>query len=262
MKISQFLCGLAMAVLGLTTQSQASVIYLTDGDSSIAYAVDLTAGTFLGSFQTFSSAYPIAVTDTIRLGHRDNGAGQEYDLDGSPTGVNWPGGSQITQLLDGTTDGSTYNFAVSCCDAVEGVYRFDRFWGNAELLFSLPSGGSGITYDPTNGTIWVTLFDGTLREFDLAGTQLNSFSTGVGMAALAYDPSLDSFWTFDQRDTFTNFDRSGNVIGSVVVSEFPNNNLFGGEIAMSATEQVPEPATFALGLLGLAGMWIYRRRAA
>lgn len=260
MKISQFLCGLVIGVLGLTLPGQASVIYLADGDSSVAYAVDLSTGTLLGSFPTFTSAYPIAVTDTIRLGHRDNSAGQEYDLDGNPTGVNWPGGSEVTQLLDGTTDGGTYNFAISCCSDVEGVYRFDRLWGNAELLFSLPAGGSGITYDPTNGTIWVTLFDGTLREYDMAGTELNNFSPEGYMVALAYDPSLDSFWVFNQSGTFTNLDRSGNIIGSFEISGFPGNNIFGGEIAMSATEEIPEPATFALGLLGLAGMWIYRRR--
>lgn len=259
MKLPQFLCGLILAVLGLTVQSHASVMYLADGDSSIAYTVDLSTGTLLGSFDTYRGAYPIAVTDTIRFGHLDNGAGQEYDLSGNPTGETWPGGSVISQLLDGTTDGSTYNYAVACCGS-NAVYRFDRFWGNAELLFSLPGGGSGIAYDPTNGTIWVVLFDGTLREYDLAGTELNNFSPGLYMVALSYDPSLDSFWTFDQSSTFSNLDRSGSVISSFEVSDFPLNNLYGGEIAMSAAEEIPEPTTFALGFLGLAGMWIYRRR--
>ncbi|HWB99036.1 MAG TPA: PEP-CTERM sorting domain-containing protein [Bryobacteraceae bacterium] len=240
--------------------SQASVIYLTDGDSAIMYRVDLATGSF-SSTSTYSLAYPIAVADTVRLGNRDNGPGQEYDLNGNPTGVTWGGGSFIAQMLDGTTDGSTYNYAVTCCDST-AVYRFDRFWGNGEFLFNIgdSTGGRGIAYDPVNSTLWVAQFNSNVVQYSLTGDVVSSTSalSSVNLVGLSYDPTTDSFWGYNRANTFYNFNRDGSTLGTVVVPGFSTSNVFGGEIAMGAP--VPEPSSFALALLGIAGTLVYRRR--
>lgn len=253
---------MAAIVLAVTVPTQAAILYLTDGDSSVMYTVNLSTGLVENTTTTFSGAYPIAVVDTIRLGHLDNGAGQEFDLDGNPTGVTWPGGSTLSQLLDGTTDGSTYNYAVTCCGS-DGVYRFDRLWGSLELLFLLPTGGSGITYDPVNETLWIATFGSELTQYDLSGNVLSTIDLGgfLTLAALAYDGETDSFWAYGAGSpNFYNFDRDGNLLGSVMVTNLAPNNAWGGEIAMSSGEAIPEPGTWALAVLGLSAIALVRRK--
>lgn len=227
------------------------------------HRVDLATGTHLGSSSTHSLAYPIAVVDTVRLGHRDNSSGQEYDLDGVATGVTWSGGTPISQLLDGTTDGTTYNYGATCC-STQAVYRFDRLWGNAELLFNVdhPTGSRGITYDPVNGTLWLLLFNGNLIQYDLSGGIISTTSalSTINLVALSYDGTSDSFWAYNRGNTFYNFDRSGNVLGTVVVEGFSTSNVYGGEIVMSAPSPIPEPSSFTLAFLGIAGLLVYQRR--
>jgi len=246
----------------LNASAQASILYLANGDGAQLHRIDLDTGTYLGASTTYSLAYPIAVVDTVRLGHRDNSAGAEYDLDGNATGVTWAAGSPISQLLDGTTDGSTYNYAVGCCGS-NAVYRFDRFWGNAELLFSIATGGSGITYDSVNNTLWVQNFTGSIEQYDLVGNLISTIAASgdLGTRALAYDSTSDSFWSFVGGDTLTNFDRSGTLLRTLVVEGLNGGNAFGGEIMMGSSA-VPEPSTFALAFFGVAGLVIYRRRKA
>ena len=240
-----------------TIQAFAGTFYLTDGDSSNTYLIDLPSGNYLGSFTTFQFGYPIAVADTVRIGNRDNNTGYEYNLNGSPTGVSFTGTGGISQLLDGTTDGTTYNYGVTCCGS-NAVYRGDRFWLGLTSIFTLPAGGSGITYDPQDESLWVSMFDGTIREYSLTGTELFSFNAPNTPAALAYDASLDSFWYIEQgRQTFVNFDRLGNQLNSLTVAGLPGNNAWGGDMAMSSP--VPEPGALLLAFSGLAAVLLRRK---
>lgn len=233
--------GIALLACSMWVNASTSVMYLTDGDSSVMHRVDLEAGTALGSDATYRYAYPIAVADTVRLHHRDNAAGAEYSLEGAATGVTWPGGTLISQFLDGTTDGIAYNYAAGCC-GISGVYRFDRLWGNAELLFDLgdESGASGITYDPVNNTLWLILFNGSLVQYDMAGNIISSTSAPAGgdLVGLSYQSSSDSFWAYGRASDFYNFDRSGNLIRTLSIPGLATNNVYGGEIAMLPTYTV------------------------
>lgn len=234
-------------------------MYIADGDQSTAFMVDLSTGTYLGSFPTFSLGYPLAIGNTVRIADRDNGTGYEYTLAGIPTGLSYAGGSIISQLLDGTTDGTTYNYAVQCCSDTNSVVRADRWWQSTAPLFALPDSGSGIAYDPLDNTLWVSLFDSTVRHYDLSGQQLSSFDTASQLAGLAYDSSTDSFWGFENgTGTFHRFDRSGQFLQTLVVENMPGNNAWGGEIAPSA---IPEPGSLLLLVSGIAALLLFRKRA-
>lgn len=249
---------LVLAALTSFSLWGAPVMYMTDGDQSRAFVVDLSTGTYLGSFPTFSLGYPLAIGDTVRIADRDNGTGYEYTLAGIPTGLSYTGGSYISQLLDGTTDGTTYNYAVQCCSATNSVVRADRLWQSTTPLFALPAGGSGIAYDPVDNTLWVSLFDSTVRHYDLSGQQLFSFNVPSLLAGFAYDSSTDTFWGYQNGSgVFYQFDRSGPSLQTLVVANMPGNNAWGGEIAQSA---VPEPGSLLLLVAGAAALLLFRKR--
>lgn len=253
---SKLFCAIAILICATCLPSaNASTLYLIGG--STAYQVDLEAGTF-ETFNVFDSAYGIAVGETVRLRSYQTGYSEEYNLDGTPTGNTYTYEDGISQILDGTTDG-TYNYGAGCCGA-DGVYRFDTNWGNAEFLFDVGSGTSGIAYDPVNNSLWVTTFGPNVYEYDLSGNLLSSITVSETsfLVALAYDPATDSFWANQQSDSFYNFDRDGTVLQVVTIDGLNPGNVFGGEFAMGSP--IPEPSSAVLILLGIAGTYLARRR--
>src|SRR5688500_14250832 len=142
-----FLKGTVLSILTCVGLSAAPNYYLFDGDSQVGYQVDPGAQALVNTFSTFSLGYPVAIAgDKIRLGHRDDGTGAEYSLDGTPTGVTFTGGSGFSQLLDGTSD-AVYNYGIECCGGTNSVMRADLNWQGGTALFSVPDQGVGITYD-------------------------------------------------------------------------------------------------------------------
>ena len=179
--VSAVLAG-AMAV-----PAQAASYYLFDGDGT--RAVEIANGAVVNSFTTFSLAYPVAITGTIWVGGRDNGGSTEYTLAGTPTGNTAAGGPVITQLLDGTTDGSR-NYGVTCCSAQSIVTVANADWSNQQTLFNLGDNGSGIAFDTASGSLFVSGFGGTITNYSLTGTVLGSFS--ADLVGLAYDQASDT----------------------------------------------------------------------
>jgi PEP-CTERM motif len=237
--------------------------YLFDGDSS--HAVEILNGSVVNAFNTFSLGYPVAITNTIWLGNRDNTGGAQYTLGGVATGATSAGGTFISQILDGTTNGVN-NFGVTCCAATNIVTIANANWSNQQRLFALSGAGAGgaegITFDTANNHLFVSTFSDVLQEYSLTGTLISSTSLNHNIAGLAYEQATDTLWGWDRgTSSLDQFSTSGALLQSqnINVSVFGVFNPFGGEMSISA---VPEPSTWAMMLLGFAGVGFmaYRRK--
>jgi hypothetical protein len=252
-----------------TAGAQSLPYYIANGDGNIVYIVQ--NGVLQGSFPTsgVSMGYALAVRSTVVVGGRDDTGAVEYTLAGVPTGNSYPGGSNFSQLLDGTTDGVAYNYGVECCGSPNSVTRADLFWQGQAVLFDLPDAASGIAYDLADATLWVALYDETVRHYTLAGTELSQFSPAFGQAVgLAYDSSSDTLWMkSNQGATIYQYSKAGAQLAALTIPGFSPGNDWGGEMPMGGGAAPPReiPATGALGgallaaaLLGL-GLLSLRR---
>ncbi|MBS0360622.1 MAG: hypothetical protein JSR98_04525, partial [Proteobacteria bacterium] len=137
----------------------ATPYYLFDGDSQ--NAVEIDGGAVVNAFQTYSLGYPVAITNSIWLGQRDNQGAVQYNLDGTPTGLTATGGNVISQILDGTTDG-THNYGVTCCTSQNLVTVANGDWTNQQTLFTISDNAGGIAYDSASGSLFVSTFSGSI----------------------------------------------------------------------------------------------------
>jgi hypothetical protein len=247
---------LTVCALAVSTQAAGPVsdYYIVDGNNFNCYLVNGTNVTTL--FQTRDDQMVIAVADTIRLyGEYPEDFGSEYDLSGNWMGVDYPaGGGPAEQRVDGTTDGTHYNYMAAWND--QSIWRFDRTWGNGEYLFAVPGGTTGVTYDVTTSHLWVIDHDDKqVQEYTMDGSLVSSFgwSTSSGwMGALAYEPASDTLWATDfLNGDMYNYAKDGTLIDMVNLPQLAGY-AWGGEFA------IPAPATLSLLTLSLLG--VRRRR--
>jgi len=263
------LVALAAAVTLAAAQAataQSTPYYITNGDASTMYIVQ--NGTLQATVPTYFLGYPLAVGTTVILGQRDDAGGREYTLAGVPTGNTWAGSGQFTEILDGATDGVQFNYGVLCCTATPAVIRTDLHWANSSTLFNLPGrqDGWGIAYDTTTSHLFVSLSDTTIREFDLTGNQISSFTPAAGrIVGLAYEQATDTLWgKLNGGGTLYQYSKAGALLNTVVVPGFSPGNDYGGEMAFAPPEPIPalsRTGLVALGLLiALAGAALLRLR--
>lgn len=212
---------------------------------------------------------PIAVNSTVRtlgFGAGNSFTGAEYTLTGVATGSTYafPPALGSEEVDDGTTDGS-FHYAWGVTSGT--AYRFSLTWTNPVPLFTLGTASGnrlGITYDPSNNSLWIAGFDGAvgtlISDYSLTGTLLSSFNIGHNFSgALALDPADGTLWlaklnsptlTLEQyaRSAPGSFGATETVLNSQTYAGI-QDGAFGGEFQYTGTV-VPEPSTWAMLVCG------------
>jgi hypothetical protein len=252
----------ALALYG--TVARATPYYLFDGDSR--HAVEIEAGAVVNSFTIPAGAYPVAITDTIWLGGRDNNGGYQFPLDGVGPVATSVGGPIITQILDGTTNGVN-NYGVTCCSGPPSVTVADLDWSNQKILFSIDAaGGDGIAFDTASNSLYVGSFDGEVTNYSLTGHVLGQFGVTGEVVGLAYEQSTDTLWGWNVSvSSLQQFSLTGTVLQTQAIDLTPYGFIdpFGGEMPIAAVSSgsVPEISTWALTLVGFGAAGAALRRS-
>lgn len=186
----------------------------------------------------------LAVNDTVRtLGVLSVPApgdiGAEYTLAGVYTGTDYPfpvSSINSLQILDDASDG-LHNYAWDFNN--NDAWQFDGGWANGVKLFHLPGTASraGITYDRTDGTLWLSGYNATVIEHRSPdGTLLSSFTVPHGSnVALALDPADGTLWFLSTAvpGVLVQYSRTGQFLSSQYYPTLSVENILGGEFHLS-----------------------------
>lgn len=231
---SQLAAIAAFLALPVAARAQTSELFLMAGDQSTFNVIQ--NGTLLRSWTVAPGSaqyqYPIAVTNVIRTtGANVNEIGADYDFNGTDLTLRYPHPAGTARCWDGTTDGAN-NYAI---DNVGAVFQFQGDWTNPVLLFSVATFG-GITYDPTNNSLWVSLWTGnTITNYTMTGTVISSFNAGHQRnMALALDPADGTLWLHDRNvtGTYEQWSRTGTMLNRIAVPGMTGQNCLGGEFSL------------------------------
>lgn len=235
-----------------------STYYLSNGQQ-------LYAAQGSSKLWTTATAHPdelaIAVDTSIRtIGStipNTSGAGRKYTLGGANIGPDYAHPAGIGFVYDGASDGQ-HNYTVDL--GTGNVFRLDPDWANPQLLFTAPGGSEawlGITYDPTNDSLWLSGWNSThVYNYSMGGVFLGGFEAAhTSLAALARDPADGTLWLANAM-VWGSFEQYH--LGQLVDTQsYPGMiNVLGGEFAVS----VPEPNTMVLAGLAASGLAVASRR--
>lgn len=232
--------------------AQTDSLFMSDGDGR--RLLEVKGGSIVNTFPAVPQirAFPIAVVDTIRTtGYALGEIGGEYELDGTPTGTQYPL-KQGNIMSDGGTDADEFNYGISFQGA---VWRYDREWDNGVFLFASGT-NAGITYDPSDGTLWISADRRAgISHYKTDGTLLGQFSTVGNLDwVLALEPSTDTLWVTERgSERLSQYKKDGTFLGTIRVPGMRGRSFLSGEFAVT-----PEPASFLL--LGLGALAVVRRR--
>lgn len=183
--------------------------------------------------------------------------GSQYTLAGTFTGTRYAYPVRYAGFYDGATDG-VHNYSIDFIGG--GVYRFNSDWAHPVKLFDTEPYMLGITYDPWNGTLWISdWLTGTVEQRSMSGAVISSFNARfASITALAMDYADQTLWMGSQQDKgrFSNFDRSGTALASETYAPLIDQNTLGGEF-----NYVPEPASAALAGIASAVFFLFRFRS-
>lgn len=227
----------------------------------------------------FDASTAIAVTSTVRTfgqGFVQQSLGYEFTLGGTATGATYANTLGCC-FRDGTTDG-VYNYALRDPGGDSVVYRFDLDWSNPEIfdlsfnfagnsqIFSIGDVG-GITWDPRDNSFWLA-GDSSLFNVGSTGEILAFFLLSVTSPrdyALAFDAADNTLWlsasgatgdTLYQYDAAKIFAR----VSPLDTLTLDGVGLVGGAEFALATPAVPEPASWAMMLMGFGAVGFSLRR--
>jgi hypothetical protein len=245
-------CTSAALVLAALASAQSGVYYLSAPTQNVDFRAQ--AGAVIGSWtQGVTGESAIAVASDIRsIGVEGGFQGSRYTLLGVDTGQRFSNPVSGSLLYDGTSDG-TNNYTIDFVSHT--VYRTSNTWTSPAALFTAPgtNGYLGITYDATNGSLWLSSWSaGVLEDRTLGGALISSFTTPFSsITCLAMDGSDNTLWMGSQSTpgVFYHYSRAGASLGQVSYAGVSQNTL-GGEFAA-----VPEPGSWFAVLAGLSLLW-------
>ncbi len=233
MTLPRFL--LVAALLSAGASAQTSEAYLISWGSTNAYVV--RNGTIVRQFARTGSADgpALAVQATVKLfGQANADIGREYSTSGvllSGQYVN-PG---VVDCYDGATDG-THNWTISHNDFSNNfaVLITDANWSNLQIAFVPNRRSSGITYDATDGTLWVANNVGgcdRVQHYTTGGALLGEFAvnlTSGGGYGIALDPADQTLWltgAFGTAGSIFQYSKAGAFLQQVNVPGLTTNIL-------------------------------------
>jgi len=171
------------------------------------------------------------VLDDVRTSGGTSGeSGARYDFNGNDLGDRYPFPPGVGSHWDATTDG-TFNYSVDFSSG--GVWKFNQDWTGGVKIFSTPSQWLGITYDPTDNTLWISQWNGQRVEHrDMSGNVLGGFNVATAsISCLALDHADGMLWMGSQstQGTFRQYSKAGQLLQTVNYPALTGQNTLGGE---------------------------------
>jgi serine/threonine protein kinase len=188
-----------------------------------------------------TSATALAVSSDLGIRTMAGGppwiAGAAFRLDGEELSAPAHAGAQLCCFGDGATDGE-FNYSVrqdswllepwgSRPLAPPALYRFDRNWSNAELLFRLGTDEGfyfGVGYSPITASFWLTFNSregGRVEQWSRRGERISPpvQIEQAGLTGIAVDPADGTLWIARPESNgavrLDNLDPRGQPLGSI-----------------------------------------------
>jgi len=239
---------LALASLASSAAAQVSELYLTAHGSTETFVVQ--NGQIVRQFQRTSTVDgpALVVGQTVKLYGQVAGAvGREYDLNGGLLAGAYVNAGFV-DCYDGATDGAR-NWTISHNDFSNNFAALvaGANWGSAQVAFVPARRSSGITYDPTDDTLWVTNNVGgsdRVQHYATGGALLGEFPVGLqsgGGYGLALDYADQTLWipgAFGTVGQLHQYSKAGALLQLVHVPGLAVN-VVGAEFRFGAPPPLP-----------------------
>ena len=186
--------------------------------------------------------------------------GAEYTLGGTPTGTTYALDYPNNLYIDATTDG-TYIYVTG--NTTNKIYRFNNDWTNGQLMFTANEVGRtlGITYDPTDNTLWLSGYNNsTMSHYDLNGNLLETFNVAdTRTGALALDHADGTLWYYaHDNHQLHQYSKDGTLLQRADITGL-GTRLWGGEFDFELA-YIPEPCSLICISVVLFWMFLKLRK--
>jgi len=235
--------GFGTVLLASLASAQTSELVLTSTSTTDCYVV--RNGVIVRQFsRTATSDGPaLVVQSTIKMyGQATNNVGHEYDLLGNMLGGQYTNPGFI-DCYDGATDGAR-NWTISHNDFNNNfaVLVGDADWGNVQIAFVPNQRSSGIAYDATDGSLWISNNVGgcsNIQHYTTLGVVLGDYpiaSLNGGGYGIALDPADQTLWltgAYATQGQIFQYDKNGLLLQTLTVPGM-NSNVLGAEFGAAA----------------------------